>query len=44
MGQGVRYTSKSGPPVGVNPHDEGHSYPDATPELLVKFFKDQAKK
>jgi len=39
-----RYTSKSGALVVVYLHEEGHKYPEATPELIVKFFKEQAKK
>jgi len=39
-----RFASKSGPPVVIYLHDEGHKYPEATPELIVKFFKDQVKK
>jgi polyhydroxybutyrate depolymerase len=40
----LKYPSKNGPPVVIYQHDEGHKYPDTTPELIVKFFKEQAKK
>jgi polyhydroxybutyrate depolymerase len=40
----LRYSSKSGPPVVVHLHDGGHKYPEAAPELIVKFFKEQGKK
>jgi polyhydroxybutyrate depolymerase len=39
-----RYASKSGPPLVVYLHDEGHRYPAAAPALIVKFFQEQAKK
>jgi polyhydroxybutyrate depolymerase len=39
-----RYPSKSGNPVVIYLHDEGHKYPSATPALIVKFFQEQAKK
>ena len=39
-----RYPSKSGAPVVIYLHGEGHKYPEATPELIVKFFQEQAKK
>jgi polyhydroxybutyrate depolymerase len=39
-----RYGSKSGPPVVIYMHDEGHRYPEPTPGLIVKFFKEQTKK
>jgi polyhydroxybutyrate depolymerase len=38
------YPSKSGPPVVVYRHGEGHRYPEATPALIVKFFQSQTKK
>jgi polyhydroxybutyrate depolymerase len=40
----LRYPSKSGTPVVIYLHDEGHKYPEATPALIVKFFKEQVKK
>jgi polyhydroxybutyrate depolymerase len=40
----LRYPSKSGAPVVIYLHDEGHRYPEATPALIVKFFPEQAKK
>ncbi len=40
----LQYSSKSGTPVVVFLHDEGHKYPEATPALIVKFFREQAKK
>lgn len=40
----LRYWSKSGPPVVIYLHGEGHRYPKATPELIVQFFKEQVKK
>ena len=39
----LRYQSKTGTPVVIYLHDEGHKYPDATPALIVKFFREQAK-
>jgi polyhydroxybutyrate depolymerase len=39
-----RYNSKSGMPVVIYLHGEGHKYPEPTPALIVKFFKEQAKK
>lgn len=38
------YPSKKGSPVVIYLHDEGHKYPEATPALIVKFFKEQVKK
>lgn len=40
----VRYPSKTGTPVVIYLHDEGHKYPEATPGLIVKFLKEQGKK
>ncbi|MCE9568165.1 MAG: prolyl oligopeptidase family serine peptidase [Planctomycetes bacterium] len=40
----LRYSSKNGTAVVVFLHDEGHKYPDAAPTLIVKFFREQAKK
>jgi len=40
----LRYPSKNGTPVVIYLHDEGHKYPEATPALIVKFFKEQARK
>jgi polyhydroxybutyrate depolymerase len=39
-----RYASKTGTPLVVHLHAEGHKYPDATPALIVKFFQEQVKK
>ena len=39
-----QYQSKSGTPVVIYLHGEGHKYPAQTPELIVKFFKAQVKK
>lgn len=36
----LRYTSKNGSPVVIYQHSEGHKYPNATPALIVKFFKE----
>lgn len=40
----LQYSSKNGPPVVVYLHDEGHKYPQPTPELIVKFFQEHVKK
>jgi len=40
----TKYPSKSDTPVVIYLHDEGHKYPATTPELIVKFFKEQVKK
>ncbi len=40
----LRYPSKNGTPVVTFLHDEGHRYPKEAPALIVKFFKEQAKK
>lgn len=40
----LRYSSKNGPPVVIYLHDQGHAYPDAAPDLIVKFFKEQVRK
>lgn len=40
----LKYSSKNGPPVVIYLHDEGHKYPETTPELIVKFFQEQVKK
>jgi polyhydroxybutyrate depolymerase len=39
----LRYPSKIGAPVVVFLHDEGHRYPPQAPELIVKFFKEEAR-
>jgi polyhydroxybutyrate depolymerase len=39
-----RYASKIGMPDVIYLHREGHKYPEATPSLIVKFFKEQPKK
>jgi polyhydroxybutyrate depolymerase len=39
----LRYPSKGGTPVVIYLHDAGHRYPEAAPDLIVKFFKEQAK-
>lgn len=40
----LRYQSKTGTPVVVYLHDEGHKYPEPAPALIVKFFQEQTKK
>jgi polyhydroxybutyrate depolymerase len=40
----LHYPSKNGTPVVIYLHDQGHKYPEATPALIVKFFKEQTKK
>ena len=40
----LRYPSKTGTPVVVYLHGEGHKYPEATPALIVRFFQEHAKK
>jgi polyhydroxybutyrate depolymerase len=40
----LRYPSKSGTPVVIYLHDEGHKYPQAAPALIVRFFREHAKK
>ncbi|MCI0637921.1 MAG: prolyl oligopeptidase family serine peptidase [Gemmataceae bacterium] len=39
-----RYPSKTGTPVVIYLHAEGHRYPEATPALIVRFFQEQVKK
>ena len=39
----LRYPSKSGTPVVIYLHDEGHRYPAATPALIVKFFQEYTR-
>ncbi len=39
-----RYPSKDGTPVVIYLHGEGHKYPERTPALIVKFFKEQPKR
>ena len=39
----LRYPSKTGTPVVIYLHDEGHKYPEATPALIVKFFQEHVK-
>ncbi len=39
----LSYSSKDGPPVVIYLHGEGHRYPDSTPALIVKFFKEHKK-
>jgi polyhydroxybutyrate depolymerase len=39
-----RHASKSGTPLIIYLHDQGHSYPETTPALIVKFFQEHAKK
>jgi polyhydroxybutyrate depolymerase len=38
------YPSKSGTPVVIYLHDQGHAYPEAAPALIVRFFQEQGKK
>jgi len=40
----LRYQSKTGTPVVIYLHGEGHKYPEAAPALIVKFIREQAKK
>ena len=40
----LRFRSKNGAPVVIYLHGEGHKYPEATPTLIVKFFREQGKK
>lgn len=39
-----RFPSQKGAPVVVYTHDGGHEYPAAAPDLIAKFFKEQAPK
>ena len=39
-----RYPSKTGTPVVIYLHAEGHKYPEATPAFIVKFFSEHEKK
>ncbi|HEY1173565.1 MAG TPA: prolyl oligopeptidase family serine peptidase [Verrucomicrobiae bacterium] len=39
----TQYLSKIGAPVVVYLHDGGHKFPDKGPELIVKFFKENAQ-
>ena len=41
---GTLYPSKTGTPVVEVIHPGTHQYPEQAPELIVKFFKEQAKK
>ena len=38
------YPSKSGTPVIAYIHPGGHNYPKEAPPLIVKFFKEHARK
>lgn len=38
----LAYPSKTGTPVIVCLHEEGHKYPEWVPPLIVRFFKEQA--
>lgn len=38
------YPSKTGTPVVIYLHAEGHNDPEATPALIVKFFQEHVKK
>lgn len=40
----VKYSSATGTPVVVYMYDGGHKYPSAAPELIVKFFQENARK
>lgn len=40
----LRYPSKDSTPVVIYLHDQGHKYPDTTPALIVKFFKEHTKR
>jgi hypothetical protein len=37
------YPSKTGTPVIVCLHDEGHRYPEWIPAVIVRFFKEHSK-
>jgi polyhydroxybutyrate depolymerase len=39
----LRYPSMKGAPVVIYLHDEGHKYPEATPALIVRFFREQSR-
>lgn len=41
---GTQYPSKAGTPLVTLVHPGTHKYPDEAPELIVKFFKEHAKK
>lgn len=41
---GTLYPSKAGTPFVALVYPDGHKFPDAAPELIVKFFKEHAKK
>lgn len=38
------YASRVGAPVVIYLHDEGHRYPEGVQALVVRFFKEQARK
>jgi polyhydroxybutyrate depolymerase len=38
------YPSKTGAPLVIYLHAEGHAYPEAAPALIVRFFQEQVKK
>jgi polyhydroxybutyrate depolymerase len=40
----TRYPSKGGTPVVVFLHDNGHRYPAAAPDLIVRFFQEHPRK
>ncbi len=40
----TEYASESGAPLVVYLHDGGHKYPREGPAIIVKFFKDHARK
>ena len=41
---GTHYPSKIGTPLVTLIHTGGHGFPSEAPELIVKFFKEHAKK
>lgn len=41
---GTQYGSKGGPPLVLLTHPGDHKFPAEAPELIVKFFKEHAKK
>ena len=41
--KGTLYPSKTGTPLITVIHPGGHTYPKEAPELIVKFFREQAK-
>ena len=40
----LRYQSKTGAPVVIYLHGEGHKYPKTAPALIVKFFQEEPRR